>query len=157
MKKLFIIFSFFLLCAFKVENSPRPIEEISAQKNLPKSNHPLWKTLQKTKVKFDKKTGLYSASFNEEIKAMSGKEIEVKGFVMPLAPNERFDHFLLSKLTPTCFFCPPGEPNEIIEVRLKKPINLQEDQIKIRGKFSLINDRQMGLFFRISEAEVVRK
>ncbi|MBM5782873.1 MAG: DUF3299 domain-containing protein [Pelagibacterales bacterium] len=161
MKKiLFIISSFFLLCAFKIDSESYVNSEIAAerklQETLPKSNHPIWQTLQKSKIKHNTKTGLYSATHDDEIKKMVGTEIEVGGFLMPLSNGTKFKHFFLSKRTPTCFFCPPGEPNEVIEIYLKKENKWEENLVKIRGKFSLVNNQELGLFFKVTEGEIIK-
>lgn len=135
--------------------SSQPLDERKAQSILPMSDHPLWQTLGKTKIHADQKKGLYSASVPAEVKALSGKEITIKGFMLPLESTEKFRHFLLSKRTPTCPFCPPGEPNEIIDVHTDKPVAWTENSITLRGKFTLMNDREMGLFFKLSNASLL--
>ncbi len=154
--KLFIILSFFILANFSLESNPQPSEERKAQEALPKSSHPLWKMLQQLKINYDKKSGIYSATYNDAIKSMVGKEIEITGFMLPLEPAEKFKHFLLSKRTPTCFFCPPGTPNEVIDVWMEKPIKWYEEPIKIKGRFALTNQQNLGLFFKIESARLVK-
>ena len=61
-----------------------------------------------------------------KVKALVGKEVTISGFILPLESTEKFKHFILSKRTPTCPFCPPGEPNEIVDVMLDKPISWDE-------------------------------
>src|SRR5690349_502048 len=107
-KNIIVAFSFFLLCGFSLQ----PLDERKTQDSLPMSKNPLWETLKKTKIKVDKKRGDYSAVIPQNVKGMSGKELTVSGFMMPLESKDKFTHFLLSKRTPTCPFCPPGEPNE---------------------------------------------
>ncbi len=116
------------------------------------SKHPVWQLLQKTKVIMDKKQGFYSAKIPSEVKALSGKEVTVSGFMMPLESKDKFKHFLLAKRTPTCPFCPPGEPNEIIDVWTKKPVGYTDELITVKGTFELMNDREMGLFFKLKDA-----
>jgi uncharacterized protein len=145
-----IIAAFFALSAF----STQPLDERKAQDALPKSQHPMWHTLGKTKIIVDQKEGYYSAVFPPEIKLLEGTQVTVSGFILPLESNEKFKHFLLSKRTPTCPFCPPGEPNEIIDVWLANPISYSENIITVKGTFELMNDREMGLFFKLKNAQV---
>ena len=147
----------FLLCAFKVsEQNPalgQPMDERQAQDALPKSKDAMWKLLAKTRVKLDDKKGMYSATYPDEIKALVGKPFTISGFVMPLDATEKFSHFILSKRTPTCSYCPPGEPNEIIDVWLEKPMKYDENLVKITGTFELINNQEMGMFFKLAKAK----
>jgi hypothetical protein len=133
--------------------STQPLGERQAQDALPKSAHPMWQTLRKTKITIDEKKGLYGAKFPGEVKALAGKEITISGFMLPLESTAKFRHFLLSSRTPTCPFCPPGEPNEIVDVWMEKPIAYSEDIVTIKGKFELMNDKEMGLFFKLKNAK----
>lgn len=135
--------------------STQPLDERKAQDTLPQSHHPLWQALGKTKIIVDKKEGYYSAKIPDEVKALSGKQVKVDGFIMPLESTEKFKHFLIAKRTPTCPFCPPGEPNEIMDVWTTNPIPYTEDMIKLKGTFELMNDKEMGLFFKLKDAEVM--
>ena len=133
----------------------QPPEERKAQEALPQSKDPIWKVLGKTKVHLDAKEWHYSAEFPPEVKAMVGKPITITGFVLPLDATEEFKHFIISKRTPTCAFCPPGEPNEIADVWLDKPMKWDQDAVTVTGTFELMDNDQLGLFFKISHA--VRK
>lgn len=149
----------FFLAAFKVEEQPlvellQPSDERKAQDALPKSQHALWNTLTKTKIHLDKKQGLYSATYPDEVKALVGTEITISGFMLPLEATEKFTHFLLSKRTPTCAFCPPGEPNEIIDVWLEKPVKWDDNLIAVIGTFTLINNPEFGMFFKLDKAKL---
>lgn len=130
----------------------QPQDERSAQDALPIAKDALWDTLTKTKIKVDEKKGLYNATFPDEVKKLNGQTIKISGFMVPLESEEKFSHFLLSKRTPTCFFCPPGEPNEIIEVYSEKPTEWLEELVTYEGKFELIDNKEMGVFFKMTGA-----
>jgi hypothetical protein len=118
----------------------QPSDERNVQDNLPKSQDPLWAVLGKTKVIYDNENYKILANYPDEVKALAGQELTVSGFVLPLEETEKFKHFILSKRTPTCAFCSPGEPNEVIEVWLDKPIKWSEDLVKVKGTLYLVND-----------------
>lgn len=152
---------FFMLCGFSVKESSnvpfgQPKSERQAQDELPKSNDPMWNILAKTKISVNKKKGLYSATYPDEIKALVGTEITIGGFILPVEPTEKFKHFILSKRTPTCPFCPPGAPNEIIDIWMEKPISWDEDMIKVTGTFELMNNPELGMFFKITKAKKIK-
>ncbi len=149
-RPLFLALAFCMLSGF----SSQPADERKMQQALPASQHPLWDTLAKTKITVDDKKGIYNATVPAEVKALSGKPMTIAGFMLPLEATSKFKHFLLSKRTPTCAYCPPGEPNEVIDVWMKEPIAYTEELLSIKGEFTLMNDHEMGLFFKIKLAEI---
>lgn len=148
---IFLIPLLLVLCGFTTQ----PLDERKAQDVLPQSSHPMWQTLGKTKIIVSKKEGYYSAQFPATVKALSGKEIVINGFILPLESTEKIKHFLIAKRTPTCPFCPPGEPNEIIDVWTTQPVAYTEDLVTVKGTFELMNDREMGLFFKLKNAKIL--
>jgi hypothetical protein len=160
MKKLALLFSFLLLSGFSEQPMPedlgQPSDERAAQDALPQSKDPLWTTLAKTKIVVDEEHYLYKATHAPEVKALVGKEITIQGFIMPLEATETFTHFLLSKRTPTCGFCPPGEPNEVIDIKTLEPVEWVDGLITLRGTFELMSDEQMGMFFKIHNAQQIK-
>ncbi len=156
---IFISLALLALCGFTAEQAPKsisqPADERKAQEALPKSRDPMWKILGKTQIHLDEKQGLYSATFPDEVKALVGKEVTISGFMLPLEATEKFQHFIISKRTPTCPFCPPGEPNEIADVWVEKPVAWSEDVVKVSGVFGLMDNPQLGLFFKITKAKLL--
>jgi len=130
----------------------QPRVEREAQQRLPQSSNPLWKTLRTTEISVDERTGLFSARFPPAVRALDGKTVSVEGFMMPLESKVETHHFLLSKRTPVCPFCPPGQPNEVIEVYSPSTIVPTTDEIAVTGRFGI--RAQDGLFFRLDDAEV---
>lgn len=152
MKTLLLLTLLIATCAF----SSQPMDERTAQKTLPQSHDILWKTLSACKVHLDPKRFAYSISFTPEVTAMEGKELSISGFMLPLEATEKFSHFLLSKRTPSCSFCMPGEPNEIIEVFTKKPLKWDEKMVTVKGIMHFTNNPESGLFFQMKESEIVK-
>jgi len=150
-KPYFILLSFVLLSGFSLQ----PVDERKAQESLPMSQHPIWQALEKTKISEDKK-GFFCAQIPAEVRDLAGKEITVNGFMMPLEAKEKFKHFLLAKRTPTCPFCPPGQPNEIVDVWMTGNVKYTEDLVTVKGRFELMNNTEMGLFFRLKNAELTK-
>jgi len=146
----FLALAALLLCAFTIQ----PMDERQAQDLLPMSGDPTWDVLAETDVAYDENTGLYSATLPDKVKSLDGKVVTITGFILPLEPSEKFTHFLLSKRTPTCPFCPPGEPDEIIDVVVDQPVEWADDAVKVTGTFGLMNDQEFGMFFKITEARI---
>lgn len=155
-------FAFVGLSGFTIESSSdagapppiagQPADERAAQDSLPISQDPVWSVLAGTRIDVDEEQGLYSAAFSDQAKALDGKQVTVTGFMLPLEATDRFHHFLLSKRTPTCFFCPPGQPNEIVDVWVEDAAEWDDGPVTVTGDFSLMDDREMGLFFKLSNA-----
>lgn len=124
-------------------------QEPSAHR-LTQSDDFLWKSFALCQLKSDPNFS-YSITYIPEVKAMDGKQITLSGFIMPLETKEKFTHFLLSRRAPTCAFCPPGEPNEIVEVFTSKPVRWQEDLLTISGTLILSNDGKKGIFFQMKD------
>lgn len=133
----------------------QPEDERSAQEKLPKATDELWDTLYKTKVRLNEKDGTYSATFPDEVRKLDGQTIKISGFILPLESSKKFKHFLLSKRTPTCPFCPPGAPNEIIEIYTDKDTDWTGDLVTYEGRCALTENEEMGIFFKMVDA--VRK
>lgn len=148
------ILSLFLLFLALSAFTTQPLDERKAQNILPISHDPLWAVLAKTRISVDPKKGFFKANIPAEVKALNGTEISMTGFMLPLESKEKFHHFLLSKRTPTCPFCPPGEPNEIVDVQTKEAVKWTDEVVTVKGTFGLMNDREMGLFFKLSKANV---
>jgi len=134
----------------------QPTGERAAQDQLPHSQSPLWATLGKCAVRFDQRKGVFSIQLTPDVRGMDGRDIDANGFVLPLDGSDNTRHFLLTKRTPVCLFCPPGEPNEVIEVRSKKAIAWDDDLVTMKGRFKLTNDGEKGVFFMLMDAEPVR-
>ena len=158
-KSALIVASLFVLSGFSKEQSAKsagqPTDERKAQDALPKSGDPMWNLLAKTRIHLDKKLGLYRADFPGEVTALAGKEITISGFMLPLESTEKFKHFIISKRTPTCPFCPPGEPNEIVDVWLDNAVSWDEDMVKVTGTFELMDNPELGLFFKLTHAKTL--
>jgi hypothetical protein len=153
-----LCFACLALCGFSVQKAPnipvgQPKDERQAQDALPKSHDPMWAVLGKTRIHENEKLGLFSATYPPQVKALVGRQVTISGFMLPLESSEKFKHFILSKRTPTCPFCPPGEPNEIVDVQLVKPTGWNENLVKVTGTFELMNNAELGMFFRLKNAK----
>lgn len=96
--------------------------ERQMQLSLPTANHPMWDLLRRTRVWIDEATQMFRASHPPEVRRLAGTRMTIRGDMLPLESDMRTTHFLISPYTPVCFFHPPAEPNEVVEVRLSRPI-----------------------------------
>jgi hypothetical protein len=133
--------------------------ERALQLTLPTADGPQWAKLRKTKVWVDEPTQLFRASHPAEVRALAGKPFKIQGFMLPLEMAERTTRFLISPYTPVCFYHPPAEPNEVIEVWLKRPIRAGYHLVEVEGVLALTDNGEKGLFFQIRDgaARVVQE
>ena len=111
----------------------------------------IWKLLARCEIKPDRNYS-YSISYIPEVTAMQGKRTTISGFMVPLDATEKSSHFLLSRRAPTCAFCPPGEPNEVVEVFSATQVRWEEELVTISGTLLLVPDSTKGIFFQMKDA-----
>ena len=132
----------------------QPADERAAQDRLPMSVDPVWQKFLACKIGYNNKTGLYSIALTPDVKDLAGKTVSLNGFVLPLDGSDHTRHFLLTRRTPVCAFCPPGEPNEVVEIVSPKAILWTEKMVTVTGPVSLINNGEKGMFFKINATAV---
>lgn len=132
--------------------SVRPPNEKAAQKVLPRVRDEMWNKLADCTVEQDDKKGIYTIQLTPEVRALDGKTITMRGFVLPLDGSDQTKHFLITRNTPVCLYCAPGEANEVVEVLADRAVTWTNKIVSVTGRFKLIDDREKALFFRIENA-----
>jgi len=109
-----------------------------------------WKTLgQVTPVRQQDR---FIPQFSKDVSALDQKEIKLQGFMMPLDMGEKQKRFLLVALPPSCAFCLPGGPEQMVEVVAKSPVKYGFDPIVLSGRLTVLTDDPMGLYYRLTDA-----
>ena len=109
-----------------------------------------WKTLADvTPVKQKDK---FVPQFSKSVEALDKKEVKLQGFMMPLDTGEKQKRFLLVSMPPSCAFCLPGGPDQMVEVQAKTAVKYGFDPIVVTGKFVVLKDDPMGLYYRLTDA-----
>ncbi|HVT34221.1 MAG TPA: DUF3299 domain-containing protein, partial [Nevskiaceae bacterium] len=98
-----------------------------------------------------------SAIYPPLLQALKGKTVRLVGFMLPLAVNEKQDHFLLSANPPACFFHPPGGPSSAIEVFADRPVEMDDEAMVVEGRFELIKNSADGVLYRLRDAHRISK
>ena len=155
MAALLLSLSGFQVVSGEKPKPDQPTDERQAQAELPQSKSPLWSKLGKCRVDYNPRTGLYAIDITPDVKTLDGQKIEANGFMLPLDGADKTKHFLLAKRTPVCQFCPPGEPNEVIEVHTTGLLDWVDEPVSIKGQFKLVNDGEKGVFFVMEQGELV--
>jgi hypothetical protein len=130
----------------------QPPDEAAAQSRLPQSRDELWRKFVNCKLGYNEDTGVYSITLTPEVKALNGKTITIRGFVLPMDGSDLTKHFLLSRNTPVCMYCPPGAPNEVVEVKASKAVPWTDKMVAVTGTLLLVNDQERAVFFKMENA-----
>lgn len=120
----------------------------------------LWKTLSKItfKKQYDEIMGFKVdvPVFSPEIHELNGKEVIVKGYIIPIEGYKGHTEFIFSAFPYNmCFFCGGAGPETVMEVTAKTPIEYTADAITIRGKLSLNAEDINKLMYILSDVEQI--
>ena len=111
-----------------------------------------WKTLGE--VKPVKQKDKFVPEFAKAVSVLDKKEVKLQGFMMPLDMGEKQQRFILTALPPSCAFCLPGGPEQMVEVQAKAPVKYGFEPILLTGKLAVLKDDPMGLYYRLTDAVV---
>ena len=111
-----------------------------------------WKTLGE--VKPVKQKDKFVPEFAKAISALDKKEVKIQGFMMPLDMGEKQQRFILTALPPSCSFCLPGGPEQMVEVQAKSAVKYGFEPILLTGKLAVLKDDPMGLYYRLTDAVI---
>ena len=116
---------------------------------------------QLTDVKFSKKYDatlgieLLAASFGESVKALDGKEIIIKGYIIPLDPLGT-QYVISRNPMATCFFCGGSGPETVAELRLH-PKSIRryatDELLSFKGVLKLNESNSASLNYVILNAD----
>ncbi len=127
---------------------------VVAQTPAPTTEPDWWLTL--FKVKYGNWQVNFQPQYTPQIKALDGKKITIKGFLIPLQEQKKHSYFLLSAYPfDQCFYCGKAGPETVIEVTVKKPIKTTDKMIRIVGTLQLNYQNPEHLFYIIDDGELV--
>jgi hypothetical protein len=121
----------------------------------------LWKTLAKItyKKEYDEFLGfkIDKPVFSDEIKALNGKEVTVKGFIIPVEGYKSHKEFIFSAFPYSmCFFCGGAGPESVMEVTSLDAIAYTAESITLKGKLKLNSDDVNKLMYALTDARMVK-
>lgn len=122
----------------------------------------LWKSLAQISYKkeFDDFLGFKVdvPVFGKKVKALEGKEVTVRGYIIPVDGYRGQQEFVFSAFPYSmCFFCGGAGPETVMEVTAAKPITYTAEQITIKGTL-LLNDSDVNrLMYAIKDAVLVKE
>ncbi len=112
-----------------------------------------WSDLMQAQLEYDEM--VLRAKFSPEVQAQAGKTVKLSGFMMPLDPDLKQKHFLLTSNPPSCFFHIPGGPAGSVEVLADEGIEVSWNPIVIEGRFEPQASSDIGVVYRLLDARLV--
>lgn len=94
--------------------------------------------------------------FSEEVKALEGQEIEIKGYVIPVEGYKSHTEFIFSAFPYNmCFFCGGAGPETVMEVYANEAIQYKTEAIKIKGTLELNDSDINQLMYVLRDVRLV--
>jgi hypothetical protein len=94
--------------------------------------------------------------FDKIISQMEGKEILVRGYIVPTDGYKSHTEFVFSAFPYSmCFFCGQAGPETVMDINAKTGVKFSTDPITLKGKLHLNNKDINRLMFSLSDAEIV--
>ena len=109
-----------------------------------------WKLL--AQVELIKIKDRYVPQFSGNVAALDQKEVKVQGFMLPLEMGDKQTHFILAAMPQDCPFCMSGGPEQLVEVRSKRPVTYGFEPIVLTGKLAVLKDDPTGVYYRLTDA-----
>jgi hypothetical protein len=115
-----------------------------------------WEMLEKATVAVDEsaKDGIARPRFTDEVAALDGKQIRVKGYIFPLSQASRQSRFLLTAYPPDCPFCMPAGPTQMILVESARPVEYSMEPVVVAGRLELQKTANNGLLYKVVGAQL---
>lgn len=145
-----------LLTIIAVLSISLSITVVSAQEN---TN--IWRTLSKISYKkeYDPLLGfkIDKPVFSDQIKQLEGKEITVKGYIIPVEGYKSHKEFIFSQFPYNmCFFCGGAGPETVMEVVSLDAVKYTTEPIVLRGILRLNSDDIDRLMYKIENVRLVK-
>ena len=121
----------------------------------------MWKTLGKItyKKEYDEMLGFKVdvPIFSNEIQKLEGKEVTIKGYIIPVEGYKSHKDFVFSAYPYSmCFFCGGAGPETVMEVKAKTPVAFSADPITIKGVLHLNSTDINKLMYSLTNVELVK-
>ncbi len=156
----FFVLMFFL--AFANGISAQSAKTEPAKEKVETKKKSIWKTLTKITYKKEYKEimgfKVDVPVFSDEVKALSGQEIELKGYIIPVEGYKSHKEFIFSAFPYNmCFFCGGAGPETVMEVESLDAVKFTSESIWLRGKLKLNSDDINNLMYKLVDAQLVDK
>ncbi len=121
----------------------------------------VWKTLANIKYELvwdeEYQFNVRTAVFSDEVMALNGKEITVRGYLLPEKGYKTHKEFILSSLPYNlCYFCGKAGPETVMDVNSLDAIRYSDDPIVLKGTLMLNLLEPGGLPYMLINAKLVK-
>lgn len=121
----------------------------------------VWKTLGKISYRkeYDELLGFKVdiPVFSPQVKDLSGQEITVKGYIIPVEGYKDHKEFIFSAFPYNmCFFCGGAGPETVMEVVALEGVAFTAEQIVLTGTLELNDSDINKLMYRLVDAKMVK-
>ena len=113
-----------------------------------------WVMFHDARIASDEAKGEYTATFSPALRKEDGVRWSITGYMLPIESSTKAAHFVLTRRSAGCPFCPPNEPTEAIEIFATAPVAYTQAPVTVEGTLHLVARSAQGLFFRIDKARV---
>lgn len=95
--------------------------------------------------------------FSETLKELEGKEVTVKGYIIPVEGYKSHTEFVFSAYPYNmCFFCGGAGPETVMEVYAIEAIKYTAEPVTIKGKLELNDSDINRLIYALNDATLVQ-
>ena len=95
-------------------------------------------------------------TYSQDILALDGKEIIIKGYVIPMDFGGNYVVISSSPFA-TCFFCGGAGPETVMEVYLQSPKKIKSEQLTVKGRLQLNKGEMEHLTYMLKNAVIVEE
>ncbi len=144
---------FLLVICFAVTGLVQAQTAAQAQTGNMPSSADIWKAL--ATVEYENMPDRYFPKpvFNKDIKAMEGKRVTLKGFIIPLDDTKKQINFMLSMVPFShCYFCGGAGPESVVEVKALTSFEYTAKPVQVSGILKLNATDENHLFYILEEA-----
>ncbi len=114
-----------------------------------------WSVLEESFSALNGREFLYGDILSQ-LKEMEQKTVAIYGYMYPIKMAEKHDHFLLSKQPHVCQFHLPAHSGNMVEIIMQdEGIPYRRQPVLLTGVFSIPNDKELGITFRLKEVEFI--
>jgi len=136
-------------------------EKAKAKNDAAPKKENVWKTLSKItyRKEYDEIMGfkIDKPVFSGQVEALQGKEVTIKGYVIPVEGYKSHKEFIFSAFPYSmCFFCGGAGPETVMEVVAIDAVKYSAEQITLKGKLQLNADDINRLMYQLVDATLVK-
>lgn len=122
----------------------------------------MWKTLAKItyKKEYDEFLGfkIDKPVFSKEIVELEGKEVTIKGYIIPVEGYKSHTEFIFSAFPYNmCFFCGGAGPETVMEVLSSEAVKYTTESVTLSGILVLNADDINSLMYKLEGARLINQ